>query len=143
MKIHHTLLPLALFLPLAACSKSEAGAPKSNPTDAAAAAAKEASSKIDLSKLAPEELQKKATTVVEELRTQLMSLKDVPAAKELVAKYQPTVDQLVSMKGKLGANLDKAGIQKMIDDVVAKLSSNKELMAAVQPLIDKLKALIA
>ena len=143
MKLHHTLLPLALFLPLAACSKSEAGSPKSNPADAAAAAAKEASSKIDLSKLAPEELQKKATTVVEELRTQLMSLKDVPAAKELVAKYQPTVDQLVSMKSKLGANLDKAGIQKMIDDVVAKLSSNKELMAAVQPLVDKLKALIA
>ena len=38
MKFHHTLLPLALFLPLAACSKSEASPPKSNPTDAAAPA---------------------------------------------------------------------------------------------------------
>jgi hypothetical protein len=142
MKIHIALLPLALFLPLAACSKSEAG----NPSDAAKTA-KEASAqvqKVDFSKLAPEELKTKAKATLDDLHAQMVNLKDVPAAKELVAKFQPMLDQLVAAKDKvLAAGLDKANVQKVIDDVTAKLGSNKELMAAVQPLVDKLKALIA
>ena len=145
MKIHLSLLPLALFLPLAACSKSEAGAPKGgNPADAAAAAAKQASSQTgDLSKLTPDALAAKAKSSVDELHKELLNVKDVEGAKALAAKYQPTLDQLVSMKDKLATHLDKANIQKIIDDVTAKLSSTKEVMAAIQPLVDKLKALIA
>jgi hypothetical protein len=144
MKIHVSLLPLALLLPLAACSKTEAG--HGDAADAAKAAANEASAKLestDLSKLAPEELKKSATAAIDELRTELMNVKDVQGAKALVSKHQPKLDQLVALKDKLGANLDKAGIQKLIDDVTAKLSSNPEVMGAIQPLVDKLKALIA
>jgi hypothetical protein len=141
MKIHIALLPLALFLPLAACSKSEAGAGNASKT------AKEASAqvqKVDFSKLAPEELKTKAKATLDDLHQQLVSLKDVPAAKELVTKFQPMLDQLVAAKDKvLAAGLDKANVQKVIDDVMAKLGSNKDLMATVQPLVDKMKALIS
>ena len=144
MKIHLSLLPLALFLPLAACSKSEAGPPKSNPTDAAKAAAKEAAGQTtDFSKLTPEALGTSAKAAVDEMHKELMNVKDAEGAKALAAKYTPKLDQLVALKDKLAPHLDKANVQKIIDDVMAKISTNKDLAAALQPIVDKLKALIA
>ncbi len=143
MKFHHTLIPLALFLPLAACSKSEAGAGKGNPTDAAKVAKEATAQTSDLSKMTPEALASTAKSAVDELNKELMNVKDVEGAKALTAKYQPKLDQLVAQKSKLATHLDKASIQKIIDDVTTKFASNKELMAALQPLVDKLKALIA
>lgn len=142
MKIHGMLLPLTLLLPLAACSKSEAGA--SDMKDKAKSTATEASAKaesLDLSKLAPAELKAEAKTVIDELGKQLETLKDVPAAKALVAKYSPKVDQLAGMKDKLAGSLDAASIQKVIDSVSAKLAAHPDILAAVQPLLEKLKAL--
>ena len=143
MKIQLSLLPLALLLPLAACSKSEAGG--GDMAGKAKSAATEASAQmenIDFSKLAPAELKAKAQTVIADLGKQLESLKDVPAAKDLVAKYSPKLDQLAGMKDKLAGSLDAASIQKVIDSVTSKLSAHPDILAAVQPLLEKLKALV-
>jgi len=143
MKIHGMLLPLALLAPLAACSKSEAGA--GDMAEKAKSAATEASAQaenLDLSKLAPAELKAKADSIIADLGKQIEAVKDVPAAKELVAKFSPKLDQLAGMKDKLAGALDASSIQKVIDSVTTKLAAHPDVLAAVQPLLEKLKALV-
>ncbi|MCK6446421.1 MAG: hypothetical protein L6Q99_08535 [Planctomycetes bacterium] len=137
------VLPLALLVPLAACSKSEADT--KSLTEQANAAVDGANAKlesIDFSKLTPEALKSNASTLFTDLGKELEGLKDAQGAKDLVAKFQPMLDQLGGLKDKLAGNLDTASIQKMVSDVTAKFSSNEEIMKVLQPLLDKVKSLV-
>ena len=126
----------------AACSKSEAGAAET--TKSATEAAAQALESVDLSKLTPEALAEKAKSIVADVSAQLGSLKDSQGAKDLVAKFQPLVDQLAAAKGTLATHkVDLSALKTALDGVATKFASNEEVMKVLQPLIDKLKSLAA
>jgi hypothetical protein len=130
-------LTLAACAALASCSKESQDALAST-----AKSAQQAAGNLDLTKLAPEAMAEKAKGIIGDLSTQAMSIKDAAGAKDLVAKFQPMVDQLVGAKSMLqGQKFDMSGISKLVTDVTAKFSGNTDIMGALQPLLDKLKGL--
>lgn len=143
MKTLLTLLPLAILLPLAACSKSEADTKTG--AEAAAAGLDPAAAKLeslDLSKLAPEALVANAKSTLDDLAKQLGAVKDGQGAKDLVAKFQPVVDQLVGLKDKLAGHIDTAALEQAIADFSTKFQAQEDVKKIVEPLLAKLNALV-
>jgi hypothetical protein len=123
-----------------ACSEQQAKEQAQTAKDAAATAA----SHVDLTKLSPEKLKETASSLVADLSAKLQAIKDEAGAKDLVKQFQPVVDQLVSLKSTMAANMpDMASLKKAVSDVTAKFANDPKIMQALQPLIDKLKTLVA
>jgi hypothetical protein len=130
---------IALSLFAVACNDSQAGAGKSTPSHAIESAVNKLEN-IDFSKLAPQELADKAKASVNQILDEIAQAKDSAAAKELVAKFEPVVDRLAAAKDKLlEQKVDMSAIKTRVDELTTKLTS--DVMAVVQPLIDKIKAL--
>lgn len=135
---------LAALLGLGSCSKSDAAGDMAGKAKEAAGAASDAMKDLDLTKLSGTALTDKAKTIVADLTTQLGALKDSAGAKDLVAKFGPAVDQLVKAKDALMAQkFDMSALTKAVSDVTTKFSANKDVMAVLQPFLDKLKSLTA
>ena len=139
MKLVHAapIVVLASCLTLASCG--EGGS-----VDKTVSAATKAASNIDLSKLTPENLVAEAKTIGNDLSQELAKVKDSQGAKDLVAKFQPLIDQLSKLKTTLTAeSFDMSTLSKAVTDATAKFTSNPEIMKILQPLIDKIKTLVA
>ncbi|MCE9594328.1 MAG: hypothetical protein K8S98_09040 [Planctomycetes bacterium] len=144
MKFSHSFLALAAFLPLVACSKS--GAETKSLADQAKAGMDAAAAKvdsIDFSKLTPEMFKTNAKSAIDDLAKKLGELKDAAGASNLTAKFGPMLDQLVQSKAKFAEHLpDMSSLKQAITDFTAKFQGNGDVMKAIQPLLDKAKALI-
>lgn len=132
----------AAALTLGACNESDAAAIKDS-TQGAMDSASKALDDVDLSKLSPDALADKAKSVFNDLKIELEQVKDSQTAKDLVAKFQPVVDQLSNFGTTLAGKFDSSSIKAAIDNVVAKFKDNPAVINVLQPLIDKLRALFA
>lgn len=141
--VHSTCVLLALAtLTLGACSESDAAAIKDS-THGAMDSAHTALKDVDLSKLSPDALGEKAKDVFNDLTDELAQIKDSQTAKDVVAKFQPAVDQLSNFGTTLAGKFDASSIKAAVDNVVAKFKDNPAVMNVLQPLIDKLRTLFA
>ncbi len=133
-----SIVAVSSCLALASCGKD------GDLAENTVAAASNAVDSLDLSKLSPEALGEKAETIVGDLSQQLTNLKDSQGAKDLVAKFQPLVDQLAQAKSTLmSQSVDLSPLKDAVSQVTAKFGSDQETMKVLQPLIDKIKSLWA
>ncbi len=132
------LVPAVLSLGLfAACNKAEsAAADIKNQT-------KSAVEQLDITKLSGDALKNKVSSTFTELTTSLGNIKDEVSAKDLVAKFGPAIDSLSGMKSKLAGMMpDSSVLTKAISSVTEKFKGNDAVMKVLQPLLDKIGALL-
>jgi len=101
------------------------------------------SMKDSAAKLDTDTLKAEGEKLVSQIGTQLGEIKDQATAENVSKQLEPVLASLASLKDKLGLqNLDMSSIEKAIDDLTSKFSSDSNVMGVIQPVIDKLKALM-
>ena len=133
------LVSLVLALSLAvACRKAE----DKSPGYVEAASKKASDAYDDLSKLTPEAAKQKVDSLVSQATSKLSSIKDSATAEKVKAEISPMLDQLAQLKTTLASKLDLSSLEKAVKDVMAKFTSDPGVTKALQPLLDKVQALM-
>lgn len=146
-------IPVALALGLAlGCSKSEANDAMKKAGDAAKGAVESATNafdglkNIDLSdvtKLDPAKLQGLGKDAMSAIAKQLGSISDLASAKNVAGVIEPMLEKLGSLKTALGGKLPSMEeVSSAISSLTTKFTGKADIMGAIQPVLDKLKALI-
>lgn len=141
MKIALQLAAAALALTVIACgdAKVEAG----EMLDKAKTATDGALERIDFSKLSPDAIEAKSRELLAQLTTKLKEIKDQATAEDVATRFKPVVEQLSKAKTMLGEKMPSMdSLKQTLSDLKTKFADNEGVKKALQPLVDKLQALL-
>ncbi len=121
-----------LFLFAAGCGESDVKAGEEPPQS------------LDLSKLSVEGMQEKVDELTESLTAKLAEIQDRASAVKVSDAADPLVDQLARLKEALGAASMPAldSLQAKVEELERKFSSDPQVMEALKPLLERLRALL-
>jgi hypothetical protein len=138
MKLGWMMCSLSLgVLSLGSCGEGDV---KASDVVAGASGAAEG---LDLSKLSPEAMKNKVGELGQTVATKLDEIKDLASAESARAMLDPIAAQLGTLEQSLGANMPAlASLQTAIDGITQRLGGDAKIMEVLQPLLDKLTALM-
>ena len=138
MKLMSVLFSVALGLSLAACDQA-----KEKGAGVVEAASQKASDAYgELSKLTPEAAKEKVSSLANQAASKLSSIKDSATAEKVKQEIEPMLDQLAQLEATLAEKLDLSSLEKAVEDVMARFTSDPGVMKALQPLLDKIQKLM-